>query len=498
MRLFTHLSISHVVPVIVVTLALGFTLAALVRISVVLTTLNDTDIATLRSVGALHGQAWALDVAMRHGVGLCRDGDGARATALIAPEVKALEPLVASAADGPIRAMAQGYLGVASEILAGDVCANLAGSSTQARRAQLDEQMTNIWVDRLDELHASVSEKDEHARRIAVNTLSVGIPVAVVSFLLAVLVARRMARVVNKPLETIGHIAQRVGRGDFSATVQVQGPVEILALAQEVERMREQLQQLDALKHGFLASVSHELRTPLSKIREALALLQDGAAGAFDPRQLRVINIARAACEQEIRLVTTLLDLSRMRAGSPLRLHDGGSIDSVLQSAVDAERDEANARGVELQLVMHGEGGVSRHDPVLLERAVANLIRNAVSVSKRGQRVAVRRTQVTDATGDARCLIAVCDDGPGVPAEIREQIFEPFVSRAVAGSSRTLGTGLGLALAREVARAHGGDVTLLQQEGAGATFHLWIPLTGSASPSERRAPPVRRVMSVPA
>ncbi len=480
MRLSTHLSISHVVPVMVVTVAMGLTLAGLVRISVILTSLNDTAIATLRSEGALHAAAWAVDVAMRHATNSCSDSDPNIASTLIGPRLEALRPLVERAADSPIRTMAQGYLGVASEIMAGDVCAALASASTQARRAQLDEQMTNVWVNRLNELHASVSEKDEQARRIAVNTITIGLPLAIVSFILAMWLGRRMARVVNTPLVTIGRMAQQVGRGDFTPSPTVDGPVEILTLAQEVERMRAQLQQLDNLKHGFLASVSHELRTPLSKIREALSLLQDGAAGSFDPRQARVLQIARAACEQEIRLVTTLLDLSRLRGGSPLRMADGGSIDTVVQSATDSERDEAAARGVDLQLVMAGEGAMSRHDPVLLERAIANLIRNAISVSKTGQRVVVQRQQISDAKGQ-RVLITVSDDGPGVAAEIREQIFEPFVSRLVTGSSRALGTGLGLALAREVARAHGGDVSLVQDGRKGATFHLWVPVEPMAS-----------------
>src|SRR5690349_20747858 len=105
--------------------------------------------------------------------------------------------------------------------------------------------------------------------------------------------------------------------------------------------MRADLAELDALKQGFLASVSHEMRTPLGKIREALSLLADGTAGTLADRQRSVVDIARRACETEIRLVTTLLDLSRLRAGTLLRIDPRQRLDDALREAVAAETSEA-------------------------------------------------------------------------------------------------------------------------------------------------------------
>jgi two-component system sensor histidine kinase GlrK len=308
----------------------------------------------------------------------------------------------------------------------------------------------------------------------------VGIPLALLSSALAVYVARRMTTAVKEPLETFSNLAHRVGKGDFNSPVHVRGPVEIVALAEELERMRRQLGQLEALKQGFLASVSHELRTPLSKIREALALLRDGAVGPLDERQQRVVQIASVACEREIRMVTTLLDLSRLRAGSPLRLRDHCALDSTIQAALRDEGSDAKDRDIQFELQAPGEGPQCRMDPVLVERSLSNLLRNAASVSAAGAHVLVRREVLPRREGyeGAWACVSVSDQGPGVPEEIRSRIFEAFVTEAVAGADRAVGAGIGLALAHEVARAHGGDLLLASSGPQGTTFELWLPLSG--------------------
>lgn len=491
MKLFTRLLVSHSIPTLIVTVALAIVLSALLRISFVLTTLNDTELTTLQTEGALHAAAWALDIEMRHGQLACAQAGSAhnvkrridqKAKHLLA--VRNAAPRVPAA----MRELVDGYLAAARDVLATSPCDKLLGAQEQRRRAQLDEHLTNIWVDRLSELHRAVAEKDGQARQLAVIASWAGIPLAIASFVFAMLIARHMAHHVTSPLASLAGMAKRVGRGDFQTPVHVAGPAEVLALAEELERMRTQLQQLETLKQGFLASVSHELRTPLSKIREALALLQDGALGDLEEKQMRVVQIARTACEREIRMVTTLLDLSRLRAGSPIQLMDGCAIEAVLERVIDDEGAEAQARGVQLELTAGGESRVCRLDPVLIECAVGNLIRNAVAVSRRGQRVRVTRTlesaKKEGAPGFIR--IRVADEGPGVPDEIRATVFDLFVTRPVPKTGKALGIGIGLALAREVARAHRGELELLESERTGSTFELRIPFTEANAPNEEK------------
>ncbi len=465
-------------------------LAATVRISMVLTAVNEEALVVLRGEGALHRSAWVLDVALRHSQEQCAEGASApQIAAAIRPKAEQLRAQAQRAAPGSLKELAEDYVQVAALALGNaDPCRELAGGPAQVQRAKLDEWLTNAWVDRLEELHVKVTEQEEIARGLAVSASWIGIPLGLGAFMLALFVARRTARYVNRPLAQLAAAAERVGRGDFTTGVEVAGPTEVLALAQQLEKMREQLRQLETLKQGFLASVSHELRTPLTKIRESLSLLEDGAVGHADQRHQRVIQIARNACEHEIRLVTTLLDLSRLRAGSPLRPGLGLRLEQLLQQALRTEAPLAQASGVTVTYQSHGVGLVGSLDPLLVECAIANLVRNAISVSKSGQRVLVE--SFSEETGDVDigwwARILVTDEGPGVPPEIRETVFDAFVTEAVPGSGKALGVGLGLALAREVTRAHGGELDLVVSSASGTTFQMRLPMTGPVPPQERR------------
>lgn len=501
MRLFTRLLISHTVPVLAVTCALVAVLFAVARISFVLSTLSGTELVVLRAEGEVHRAAWEVDVQMRRGQTACTAGTpSSEVRPGIARSTQALVELLGRTRDvsRAIRDTARGYVAVASEILAGDACERIVADPIQARRRQLDERMTNAWVERLVELHTAVGRKDEQARRTAELAMWAGIPLATISFVLAMILAAQMARVFKRPLANLAQLARRVGRGDFRSPVQAEGPVEIVELADELERMRAQLEQLEKLKQGFLASVSHELRTPLSKIREALALLSDGAVGELDARKARVVQIARTACEREILMVTTLLDLSRLRAGSPLRLAKGASIEHVVEHAVADERGDATARGVTITTHLDSGGSHCSLDTVLMERAIANLVRNAVSVSKRGQSVVVTcdRMPVSAAGGAEHVRIAVRDEGPGVPPSIRATVFDAFVTHDVPTSGRAIGVGIGLALAREVARAHGGDLVLLDTE-EGACFEMTLPVDDAQMPRRSERPRSLGLAAVP-
>lgn len=483
MRLFSRLLISHLTPSLVLTVALGFILASLVRLTVMLGQLNDQELGALGTDGKLHSVAWELDVMMRHGQQTCARGQGdadARVREALEEKTSKLRAEITLRGDASqgIRGLSQRYVELGDRVLAGTACAGLVSPDVQRERAELDEELTNHWVDRLGELSGALQRKDDEARTLGKLASFGGVTLAVIAFAVALLLAHRLARDVGGPLAELSALARRVGRGDLHGRVEVEGPAEVVTLAEELERMRARLLQLESLKQGFLASVSHELRTPLSKIREALALLSDGAVGPLGERQARVVEIARTACEREIRMVTTLLDISRLRAGAPLRFRAGARLDELVKAAVRDEAQDAAARDVRVDLELTGELPAMNLDGELLERAIANLVRNAVGVSKAKQRVLVRREVLEEGPeGKAGrwARVTVRDQGPGVPEDLRETIFDAFVTRAVPKSPKAIGVGLGLALAREVAQAHGGELELGENGPTGAVFSMWIP-----------------------
>ncbi len=483
MRLVTRLIFSHVTLAGVLVAALVVMLATLVDISRQVREVRERDLATIDEEEELHRAAWAIEVAARHGNDACESGvaeEVVEAT-FTAPRA-ALEEKIRTKGDAASRLMREAalrYLKLTEDVMSGDTCSKLRAPTSRRERLRLDETMTDSWIARLYELHRTLEKKEDAIVGSGRRAILLGSILAALAIAAAWLVATRIARGVTEPLAGLALAAKRVGKGDFSPIPEHGGPREVLDLHRDLDLMREHLAELDALKQSFLASVSHELRTPLGKIREALALLADGTAGVLADRQRAVVDIARRSTEVEIRLVSTLLDLSRLRAGTLLHADGNQRFDDALREALNAERAEALGRGVTIELTAEGQATPAHLDGPLVERAIANLIRNAVSVSTEGATVEVtRELSSRGPSGEAGswACVRVRDHGPGVPDEIRETIFEPFATKEVPGRRGGVGIGLGLALAREVVRAHGGDVRLVDPNPGHTTFELWIPL----------------------
>lgn len=486
LRLSTRLGITHGVLAAFVFILFLITSQGLLRMLGLISDIRDTRLSSVDADEELHRAAWSVEVAVRHGNAACESGadDATALPAVLSARATLSEVLSGRAAASPqrLRQTAFRYVALADGAQNGSTCAYLRAPHTDALRAQLDEEMTNAWIERLHEVHADIRAKEEEARSIGIVTAAAGLGFAALAALGAGLVARFTARSVSEPIVALAREATRVGEGDFAPIPEVHGPAEIEELWRDLERMRERLMQLERLKHSFLANVSHELRTPLARLREALSLLADGTCGPTTPQQGRVLELARRACEREVRIVEALLDMSRLRSGLPIMREAGCDVDRVVEAAANDEEAEAAERDVHLAIETLGVAPSLEIDTALVERAIANLVRNAVSVSPRGKTVRiVRRVLHRAVTGDRVVQIDVSDDGPGIDDSVRASLFRPFASSAVPLADRAAGVGLGLAFARDVARAHGGDVTITSTMGTGTTFCLELPAENEAS-----------------
>ncbi|MBX3187127.1 MAG: HAMP domain-containing histidine kinase [Labilithrix sp.] len=477
LRLSTRLGISHGVLVALLVILLGFTLQGLVRMLSLVVDIRDQRLSSVDAEEELHRAAWKIEVAMRHGRASCLADPAAPEVrgSIAEPRADLARVLESPQAPEPLRSAAQLYLELADAALEGDTCAFLVAPSTESQRIKLDEELTNIWIDRLKELHTGIQNDEDQARQIGNVTTIVGIVVALVAAGAAIGIARSTGRSVAEPIRVLAASATRLGEGDFAPIPSVSGPREVEELWRDLERARERLLELDQLKQSFLASVSHEMRSPLTSVREALALLADGTCGDLTPKQRRIAELAMRACEREVRIVEALLDLSRFRSGLPLKREAACDIDQVIEAAVDDERADADRRGVRIEVGGGESTPLLQIDSALVERAIANLVRNAVSVSRTGQSVRVQRS-VVEVDGQRTLAVDVIDDGPGLPEELRGVLFRPFSTAAVSSVGRPAGIGLGLSFAREVARAHGGDIKLPREDTKGTTFRIELPL----------------------
>ncbi len=236
---------------------------------------------------------------------------------------------------------------------------------------------------------------------------------------------------------------------------------------QERSRAAEIAQQSDALKSALLQSVSHDLRTPLATIRAAAGSLRPGGPLSDSDREASVDAIEREVGYLN-RLVTNLLDLSRIEAGA-LRAHrDVFELDDALGSALESIRPRLGARSLEVDLA----APPVEVDPVFLHEAVANILDNAIKYTPDGARVRV----AAYGTGDTRVTLTLEDDGPGVGGEAMEHLFDKFYRAPGAARGSRGGTGIGLAVARGLIEATGGRAAVRRSDLGGLAIDLELPM----------------------
>ncbi|HEX5333119.1 MAG TPA: HAMP domain-containing sensor histidine kinase [Cellulomonas sp.] len=306
------------------------------------------------------------------------------------------------------------------------------------------------------------------ARDVAWSWIAVA---AVVALLVAVLASWAVTRRLTRPIAAMTSAARAFTAGDRSARAGVTGPGEIGELAHAFDSMAETVARSEQERRNVTADVAHELRTPLAALQAGLEELRDGLVEP-SPHGLAGLH------DQSLRLGRVVSDLAELSAAEASRV-------SVARAEVDLSRvarDELAVREPQLRaagLVVDGrfdEPVPVRADSDRLHQAVGNLLANAARYCRPGDRVTV----VVRSEGD-QAVVEVVDSGPGIAADELPHVFDRLwrgrAARQVAGS------GIGLAVAREIVMAHGGAIEAASREGAGTTITIRLPRS-PASPRE--------------
>jgi signal transduction histidine kinase len=244
-------------------------------------------------------------------------------------------------------------------------------------------------------------------------------------------------------------------------------------VTQSLVEQNNRLRELTQMKDDVVATVSHELRTPITSIRGFIELLLDGST-ELSAEQAKMLRTIDRNSEQLQRVAEDLL--ADPGAGHGLRVaFTELDLQQLADDAVDAIVTSATTAGVTVSLEPGSEVPVFG-DPTRLHQLLGNLLSNAIKFSPRGGRVHV----IVDAV-DTFARMQVLDDGPGIPVDERDQLFERFYRLASTTEMGVPGTGLGLAIAKSVAEAHEGFVDIVDTPGWSTTFRVFLPLRTAAA-----------------
>ena len=303
---------------------------------------------------------------------------------------------------------------------------------------------------------------------VLIATLRLGWPLEVRTFVaaaIALAIVQFLARGMTSPLREMAAAATAMARGDYGRRVQATSKDEVGELARAFNAMAAELGDADRMRRELVANVSHELRTPLGALQALLENLVDGV----EPPDPAALGTALAQTERLGRLVAQLLDLSRLESGTLPVQHVAFDTRVLLEQA--ARECALGDRPVRLKVRVEPGDLQTTGDPERLHQVVANLLDNAVRHSPPEGRVWLTAHAATA----GRITIVVADEGPGIPPEDAERVFERFHRTDAARATRDGGTGLGLAIARWIVDAHGGEIRAESREPQGCRMVVEIP-----------------------
>jgi signal transduction histidine kinase len=281
--------------------------------------------------------------------------------------------------------------------------------------------------------------------------------------LLSGLACLLLARYLTRPIRVFRTAGQSIAAGDLGARV---GPTvamrkdEFGGLATDFDRMADRIEELLGSQQQLLRDVSHELRSPLARLQAAVGLIRQKGDNTADAHLDRIEQEAENLNE----LIGQILSMARLETGTVIERNPVDLTRLVGEIVEDARYEgESHQKSIDFT---PGESCVLEIDESLMRKAIENVVRNAIRHSREHNRVSV------DSQPAGNVTITINDDGPGIDPADAERIFEPFFTRAAAGSTGHAGVGIGLAIARRAVELHGGSITARNADEGGFVVEI--------------------------
>ena len=284
--------------------------------------------------------------------------------------------------------------------------------------------------------------------------------------LLALAMVQFLAHGMTFPLREMVTAARAMARGEYDRRVTATSRDEVGELARAFNSMAAGLAEVDRLRRDIVANVSHELRTPLGALRAKLENLVDDVEQA----DRQTLEAMLRQVERLGDLVAQLLDLSKLESGAVPLERSTFSAAALLGKVADEWRTRAEIRDIRVETLVEPTSLTLDGDEERLRQVLSNLVANAVRHSPRGGRVLL---QAGGGNGSVR--LEVVDEGPGIPVDEAERVFERFYRSDAARSAAEGGSGLGLAIARWIVDLHGGSIRVATDQDRGCRLVVELP-----------------------
>jgi len=253
----------------------------------------------------------------------------------------------------------------------------------------------------------------------------------------------------------------------------------------------ERLQELSRLKSNFLATVSHELRTPLTSVIGYSEMLLAGLAGDLNDEQKDYLKTILDKGESLLRLISSILDLSRIEARGVQLQRNVVDVNDILQAAVESVLPQSFKKKLTVSTEVSPSIQKVHVDPDKIRQCVINLLSNSVKFTPAGGHIAVRAGLAQHAPQNAGPFggagyfqIQVEDNGIGIPKELQSKVFDTFFQADSSASREYGGAGLGLSIVKSYVEAHGGGISVRSEPGRGSIFTLLVPIEPPGAPLE--------------
>ncbi len=244
-----------------------------------------------------------------------------------------------------------------------------------------------------------------------------------------------------------------------------------LALIVEKGRLYERLVALNEIKNKFLGIAAHDLRNPIAGILGYTSILEKGLLGALPDQQMKIVGRIGSICTRMQKMVEDLLDVSAIESGNLDLKREWIALDAFLQEQFETARMLAQVKNIEMRMEIPSDLPRIFVDSGRLAQVISNLVTNAIKFSQSGTVVTLLAR-----VENGEALIAIKDQGPGIPKDELGNLFRDFGRTSVKPTDGEKSTGLGLAIVKRLVEAHGGRIWVESQVGAGSTFVFALPL----------------------